>query len=82
MRGTVALSLALLLGGWSAPAARAGSITAGSIWNQANAAMRARSQLPAGARITDTRCVTVQVRNDNHYRCTVRYTKEPAAPQS
>jgi len=52
----------------------AGSITASSIWNSSNAMQRARSRVPAGATITKSNCVTVQVRLDFHYRCTVDYT--------
>ena len=54
--------------------ANAGSITASSIWNSSNAMQRARSRVPAGATITKSNCVTVQVRLDFHYRCTVDYT--------
>ena len=53
--------------------ATAGSITASSIWNSSNAMQRARSRVPAGATITKSNCVTVQVRLDFHYRCTVDY---------
>ena len=54
--------------------ATAGSITASSIWNSSSAMLRARSRVPAGAKITKSNCVTVQVRLDFHYRCTVDYT--------
>ena len=56
--------------------ATAGSITASSIWNSSNAMQRARSRVPAGATITKSNCVTVQVRLDFHYRCTVDYTTQ------
>ena len=72
--------LLLVLSALAPRAVQAGSVSAGSIWNQANAAMRARSQVPKGAHVTDTRCVTVQVRNDNHYRCTVTYSRKPETP--
>tara|TARA_B100002051_G_scaffold4410_1_gene3810 strand:+ start:1788 stop:2027 length:240 start_codon:yes stop_codon:yes gene_type:complete len=54
--------------------ATAGTITASSIWNSSNAMQRARSRVPAGATITKSHCVTVQVRLDFHYRCTVNFT--------
>ena len=56
--------------------ATAGSITASSIWNSSNAMQRARNRVPAGATITKSNCVTVQVRLDFHYRCTVVYTTQ------
>lgn len=57
---------------------RAGSVTDESIWDQGNALERARSQLPAGARETDHRCQTLQVRNDLRYRCTVEFSTDNA----
>lgn len=79
---SVLLPLLLVFGAFAPMAVQAGSVSAGSIWNQANAAQRARSQVPKGAQVTDTRCVTVQVRNDNHYRCTVTYSRKPETPES
>ena len=61
---------------FNAVPATAGSITASSIWNSSNAMQRARSRVPAGATITKANCVTVQVRLDFHYRCTVDYTTQ------
>ena len=60
----------------NAAPATAGSITASSIWNSSNAMQRARSRVPTGATITKSNCVTVQVRLDFHYRCTVNYTTQ------
>ena len=72
--GSLALLILSLL--ISSPAV-AGSITVSSIWNAGNAMRKARSRVPAGATITNSECVTVQVRNDNHYRCTVKFTTTP-----
>jgi hypothetical protein len=61
--------------------ARAGSITAESIWDKGNAIQRAQSQLPAGASVTRTDCTEVNVRTGNYrYICTVFYTDPPARP--
>lgn len=62
------------------PPARAGSVTAESIWDQRNAIQRAQSQLPAGASVTRTECTVVNVRTGNdRYICTVFYSDAPAA---
>lgn len=54
--------------------AQAGSVTAESVWDRSNAIQRARSQLPAGASVTGTRCTDVNVRNGNdRYICTLDY---------
>lgn len=61
------------------PAARAGSITAESIWDSTNAIQRAKEQLPANATVTNTRCNVVNVRTGNYrYICTLEYTTTPA----
>jgi hypothetical protein len=63
--------------------ARAGSETAESVWDEANALQRAREQVPAGATITGHRCESFGVGFDNtRYRCTVQYTQEPPAEGS
>ena len=73
------LAGALALG--TADAARAGSITAESIWDKGNAIQRAQSQMPAGATIDRTECTEVNVRTGNYrYICTVFFTDAPAAP--
>jgi hypothetical protein len=57
----------------SAPA-RAGSITASSIWNRSNALERAREQLPLEATVTTERCQEVEVGIGNiRYLCTVEF---------
>jgi hypothetical protein len=53
----------------------ANSVTAESIWDQANAEERARSQIPANATVTSTNCESFQVRNDLRYRCTLEYNQ-------
>jgi hypothetical protein len=64
-------------------AARAGSVTAESIWDKGNAIQRAQSQLPAGATVTRTQCTEVNVRTGNYrYICTLYFTTAPAAPSS
>ncbi|MCP9805875.1 hypothetical protein KBY71_04990 [Cyanobium sp. T1B-Tous] len=64
----------------SAPA-RAGSVTASSIWDQSNALERAREQLPAGATVTAERCQEVEVGIGNiRYLCTVEF--QPASETS
>lgn len=73
------LPTALLLGLALATPLRAGTVTDESIWDQANALERARSQLPAGARETGHSCQTFQVRDDLRYRCTVEFSTNPAA---
>jgi hypothetical protein len=63
----------------AAPAAHAGSITASSVWDQANALQRAREQMPAGATETRHRCEEVEVGINNvRYRCTVWFEAVPA----
>ena len=70
---------ALLLSLVAAPA-RAGSVTAESIWDKTNAIQRAQSQVPAGATLTRTECTVVNVRTGNYrYICTVFYADPPAA---
>ncbi|SBO42379.1 hypothetical protein [Cyanobium sp. NIES-981] len=65
----------------TAPAAGAGSITAGSVWDRDNALQRAREQMPKGATETRNRCEEVEVGMNNvRYRCTVWYDTPPAAP--
>jgi hypothetical protein len=64
----------------SAPA-RAGSITASSIWDRSNALERAREQLPPGASVTAERCQDVEVGIGNiRYLCTVEF--QPASTTS
>ncbi|WP_216908479.1 hypothetical protein [Synechococcus sp. CCY 0621] len=68
--------LALLAG-----AARAGSVTAESIFDRQATRQQARSQVPKGATITRTVCEDLEVGMDNtRYRCTVFYTTAPAKP--
>jgi hypothetical protein len=57
------------------PPCLANSVTAESIWDQANAEERARSQIPANATVTSTNCESFQVRNDLRYRCTLEYNQ-------
>lgn len=59
--------------------ARAGSVTASSVWDQDNALQRAREQLPKGATVTRERCEELNMGLDNfRYRCTLWF--EPPAP--
>jgi hypothetical protein len=61
-------------------AARAGSVTAESIWDKGNALQRAQEQVPRGATVTGSRCTEVNVRTGNYrYICTVTYTEMPPA---
>lgn len=57
------------------PPCLANSVSAESIWDQANAEERARSQIPANATVTSTNCESFQVRNDLRYRCTLEYNQ-------
>jgi len=67
-----------------APAARAGSATASSIWKKSNALQRARQQMPAGAIVTAERCQEVEVGMGNiRYLCTVEFsTPTPGQPSA
>jgi hypothetical protein len=78
------LLLGALLLAAAPQAARAGSITAESIWDKSDAIQRAQSQLPAGATVTRTRCTEVNVRTGNYrYICTLFFTTGPTtAPSS
>ena len=77
--GTTEAASLLLLSLVAAPA-RAGSVTAESIWDKTNAIQRAQSQVPAGATLTRTECTVVNVRTGNYrYICTVFYADPPAA---
>ena len=79
-RGLLAAALLIpLLAPW---AARAGSITDESIWDQNDATQRALQRLPRGATVTGTRCQEFGVGGmDNpRYRCTVNYTETAPAP--
>lgn len=59
--------------------ARAGSITAESVWDKKSAIERAQSQLPANATVTNTRCTVVNVTIGNYrYICTLQYTTAPS----
>lgn len=61
-------------------AARAGSVTAESIWDKGNALQRAQEQVPRGATVTGSRCTEVNVRTGNYrYICTLIYTEMPPA---
>jgi len=77
------LSGTLLLGALAAavalPAgpARAGSVTAESIFDRQATRQQARSQVPKGATVTRTVCEDLEVRNNTRYRCTVYYTMTP-----
>ena len=80
-RWLTALSLAGALSLGLTPAARAGSITAESIWDKTNAIQRAQQQLPANATVTNTRCTVVNVRTGNYrYICTLEYSTAPSSP--
>ncbi|WP_216914512.1 hypothetical protein [Synechococcus sp. CCAP 1479/13] len=75
------LSGALLAGGLAllAVPARAGSVTAESIFDRQATRQQARSQVPKGATVTRTVCEDLEVGLDNtRYRCTVYYTMTPA----
>jgi hypothetical protein len=62
--------------------ARAGSVTAESIFSLQATRQQAMSHVPRGAVITSTRCMEIGVRGDSRYRCTVFYASEPSAPPS
>jgi len=73
------LAAALALG--PAAAARAGSVTAESIWDRTNAIERATSQIPSGATVTGTSCQEVDLRGGStRYICTVTYSPAQPAP--
>jgi hypothetical protein len=75
---TLLLLTAPLLG---SPPALAGTITASSIWNKANALEKARQQMPAGSTVTAEHCQEVEVGMGNfRYPCTVEYSTTPAGP--
>jgi hypothetical protein len=77
------LTGALLAGGLAllAVPARAGSVTAESVFDRQATRQQARSQVPKGATITRTVCEDIEVGMDNtRYRCTVFYTTAPASP--
>lgn len=83
MRHRAVLLLAAVPLLFTTASARAGSITAESIWDQQNALQRARSQLPAGATVTGSHCTVVNVRTGNYrYICTVDYSNTPAPTSS
>ena len=72
----LAVGLALL-----AVPARAGSVTAESVFDRQATRQQAKSQVPKGATITRTVCEDIEVGMDNtRYRCTVFYTTAPASP--
>jgi len=76
--GTLAATLAAVVALPAAPA-RAGSVTAESIFDRQATRQQARSQVPKGATITRTVCEDLEVGLDNtRYRCTVYYTIPPA----
>ncbi|MFM9089792.1 MAG: hypothetical protein ACKOPT_17020, partial [Cyanobium sp.] len=84
-RGLLGLALPLAALCLMAPAARAQSRTAESIWSQNDAEQRAIDQVPVSDRgsITDTRCQEVGVGRMGslpRFRCTVWFTPAPAAP--
>ncbi len=61
--------------------ALAGSATAESVWNRANALERARQQVPAGATITREHCQEIWVGVGTiRYRCSVEWQQPAAAP--
>jgi len=61
------------------PSARAGSVTAESVWDRNDARKRALQQIPRGAPETGTQCEEISVGNgDSRYRCTVFYVDSPA----
>jgi hypothetical protein len=73
--GRISAFVAVLLAGLPA---LAGSATAESVWNRANALERARQQVPAGATITREHCQEIWVGMDNiRYRCSVEWQQPP-----
>ena len=71
----------LLAGGLAllAGPARAGSVTAESVFDRQATRQDAKSQVPKGATVTRTVCEDLEVGLDNtRYRCTVYYTMTPA----
>lgn len=76
----MALSLSGLL--LTTAAARAGSVTAESVWDSSDARQRALEQVPRGATVTRSRCQDFEVGGLNsRYRCTVTYSEaSPAEP--
>jgi hypothetical protein len=75
------LVAALALAAIATPPARAGEVTAESIWDRDDATRQALRRLPPGARVRRTRCQLIGVRGNDRYRCTVFYADPPAAPQ-
>ena len=79
-RGRGVLLAAGLLLASQAPAL-AGSVTAESIWDQANAIQRATSQIPRGTTVTGSSCMEVDLRGGStRYICTVTYSSAPPTP--
>lgn len=73
LAGALAAAVALPAG-----PARAGSVTAESIFDRQATRQQARSQVPKGATVTRTVCEDLEVGLDNtRYRCTVYYTMTP-----
>ncbi|KEF43415.1 MAG: hypothetical protein ER33_01335 [Cyanobium sp. CACIAM 14] len=60
--------------------ARAGSVTAESIFDRQATRQQALSQVPKGATVTRTVCEDLEVRTTTRYRCTVFFTTAPPAP--
>jgi len=65
------LAVAMLLAAALPMPIQAGSITAESVWDEADATQRAEEQVPQGSTVTDTKCRVIQVKESDRYRCTV-----------
>ncbi len=60
--------------------AHAGSVSADSVWDRANALQRAMQLVPRDATVTGSRCQDMSIGMSNfRYRCTVQFTSTPAA---
>ncbi len=78
LAGVLAGALAAVVALPAGPA-RAGSVTAESIFDRQATRQQARSQVPKGATVTRTVCEDLEVGLDNtRYRCTVYYTMTPS----
>lgn len=76
------IPLPLLALALAAGPARAGSSTADSTWDSANALQRAMEGVPAGAKVTRTNCQDIALPgNNDRYRCTVFY-EDPTSPST
>lgn len=73
MKKLFAIAAVAAIGAGGITPAFAGSATAQSQWNRGQAVERAKQQVPAGAKVTDTQCSERLLSDNNLWTCKVTW---------